>query len=113
VQYTLRYFRIVPIGYAFFAAAFIEANVFQWISRSWPGFWITLARVCIAVVITAITTVALDLPIWWIWIAIVIGSIIASIGWLVWTWRALIASRPQDAEDDFIDAEEILLPPVG
>jgi Na+-driven multidrug efflux pump len=29
VQYTLRYFRIVPIGYAFFAAAFIEANVFQ------------------------------------------------------------------------------------
>ena len=113
-DYTLKYFRIVPLGYAFFAIAFIEANVFQGIGRSWPGFWITLSRVLIAVGISAVATSVFELPISWVWISIVIGSVIASLGGLARTWRALRNSKSSDAiDEDIVDAEEVFPQPVG
>lgn len=83
-QYALDYFRIVPFGYVFFAVAFIEANIFQGLGRSWPGFWITLGRVGVAIAITVIATKYLMLPIWSVWLAIVIGSVVASLLGLLW-----------------------------
>lgn len=112
--YALSYFYIVPVGYVFFAAAFIEANVFQGIGRSWPGFWITLGRVGIAVAITATATMALSLPIWTVWVSIVIGSVVASgIGFL-WIRNALAQTSPTQApQEHVLKAEEVLPPPIG
>jgi putative MATE family efflux protein len=113
-EYALQYFLIVPFGYAFFAVAFVEANVFQGIGRSWPGFWITLVRVGVAVGITAIAVIVFSLQIWSVWLSIVVSSIIASTLGFVWVWRALEAARPKDASPDYVlEGEETLPPPVG
>lgn len=113
-SYALQYFHIVPIGYAFFAAAFIEANAFQGIGRSWPGFWITFGRIGIAVAITAVATTVFGLPIWSVWFSIVAGSVVASLVGLWWVQATLKHTRPKDALDEFeIRAEEVLPPPVG
>lgn len=112
--YALLYFHIVPIGYVFFAVAFIEANAFQGIGRSWPGFWITLLRIGIAIFIAAIATKVLMLPIWSVWISIVIGSVIASVVGLIWLRHTLNRAKPKDAEEESVlAAEEVLPPPVG
>jgi putative MATE family efflux protein len=112
--YALSYFRIVPLGYVFFATAFIEANVFQGIGRSWPGFWITLGRVGIAVAITYTVTSVFSLPIWSVWLAVVAGSIVASVIGFVWVRRALAYAQPNSAPAEYIiQGEEILPPPIG
>lgn len=88
-EYALSYFMIVPLGYIFFSIAFIEANIFQGIGRSWPGFWITFARIGISLLLTYISIHVFVLDIWAVWTAIVIGSVIASTFGLVWVKRAL------------------------
>jgi putative MATE family efflux protein len=111
-EYALQYFHIVPLGYAFFAVAFIVANIFQGIGRSWPGFWITTMRVGISLVITVVAINTPSPQIWFIWIAIVVGSIIASMCGLVWVRRALAATNPKMPLPDYI-LEEVLPPPIG
>lgn len=88
-DYALLYFKVVPIGYAFFAVAFIEANIFQGIGRSWPGFWITLGRVGLSITGTFVSVKILNLPIWSIWLSIVIGSVISSVLGFIWIKNAL------------------------
>ena len=108
-DYALQYFRIVPLGYVFFAVAFIEANIFQGIGRSWPGFWITFARIGISLIITFLTIRVFSLEIWSVWISIVIGSIIASSFGLVWVKHALASATPKEAPPSYVpDAEEVL-----
>lgn len=112
--YALQYFRVVPLGYVFFAAAFIEANVFQALGRSWPGFWITFGRVGLAIAATIVALHVLALPIWSVWVAIVFGSVVAASIGFVWLMHALKKSAPQDAPSKFVlEAEEALPPPVG
>ncbi len=96
VDYTLLYFRIVPIGYIFFAIAFIEANIFQGIGRSWPGFWITLARVTISIIIAFLSLKLFNLSISSVWIAIVIGSVVSSIFGYAWVRKAIENAQPVD-----------------
>lgn len=114
-DYALEYFQLVPISYIFFAIASIEANIFQGIGRSWPGFWITCARIVISVLITIISLKFFSLDIWSVWVSIVIGSIIASLSGLVWVRRALVLEElKQVIPNDFpIEGEEILALPVG
>lgn len=113
-EYALQYFRIVPLGYVFFAVAFIEANIFQGIGRSWPGFWITLARVGVSLVITMLALRVFSLQIWSVWISIVIGSVIASVAGLFWVRRALLTATPNEAAPSYVlEAEEVLTPPIG
>ncbi|MBU2985475.1 MATE family efflux transporter [Saccharophagus degradans] len=94
-EYALHYFRIVPLGYIFFAVAFIEVSIFQGIGRSWPGFWITLARIGISLVISFITINLLSLELWTVWLSIVVGSVIASLFGLLWLKRALASAQQQ------------------
>ncbi len=89
-HYTLQYFHIVPLGYAFFAAAFIEANVFQGLGRSWPGFWVTLGRVGATVILAQVALSMLSLPIWSVWASIALGGVVASVLGFVWVRYALI-----------------------
>lgn len=108
-QYSLEYFYIVPIGYVFFAVAFIEANVFQGIGRSWPGFWITFVRISLAVVFSAIATKALALPIWAVWSSIVVGSLISAVLGFFWLVKALDNAKPEEAPQDYVlEAEEVI-----
>lgn len=99
-EYALQYFRIVPLGYLFFAVAFIEASIFQGIGKSWPGFWITFARIGIALAISFITINIFELEIWTVWIAIVAGSVIASLFGLLWLKRALTSAQQEAQQAD-------------
>ncbi len=99
-EYALQYFRIVPLGYLFFAVAFIEASIFQGIGKSWPGFWITFARIGIALAISFITINIFELEIWTVWIAIVVGSVIASLFGLLWLKRALTSAQQEAQHAD-------------
>lgn len=92
-EYAMSYFMIVPLGYIFFSIAFIEANIFQGIGRSWPGFWITFARIGISLCLTYISLNVLALDIWAVWVTIVIGSVVASTFGLVWLKRALTQAQ--------------------
>ncbi|WP_448249513.1 MATE family efflux transporter [Thalassotalea agariperforans] len=107
-EYALQYFRIVPLGYIFFAVAFIEASIFQGIGRSWPGFWITLARIGISLVISFITINLLSLELWTVWLSIVIGSVIASLFGLLWLKRALASAQQQETANESLQVEEVI-----
>jgi putative MATE family efflux protein len=113
-EYTLSYFHIVPLGYIFFSAAFIEANLFQGLGKSWPGFWITLGRVGIALGLTIVATKVLALPIWSVWVSIVIGSVIAATVGYWWVRSALKKALPKDMPKQYeVEAEEVLVAPIG
>ncbi|NMM40587.1 MATE family efflux transporter [Pseudoalteromonas arctica] len=109
-EYALQYFRIVPLGYLFFAVAFIEASIFQGIGKSWPGFWITFARIGISIAISVITINVFGLEIWTVWIAIVVGSVIASLFGLLWLKRALTSAQREEQQTDQELAREEALP---
>ncbi|MEC9282864.1 MAG: MATE family efflux transporter [Bdellovibrionota bacterium] len=107
--YSLSYFYIVPIGYAFFAMAFIEANVFQGIGRSWPGFWITFTRIGLAVAFSSIAIKVFKLGIWAVWTSIVAGSVLASLFGLFWVVKALDQAKPEESPDEYtLEAEEVI-----
>tara|TARA_B100001971_G_scaffold215195_1_gene260270 strand:- start:98121 stop:99524 length:1404 start_codon:yes stop_codon:yes gene_type:complete len=114
VKYALLYFQIVPIGYVFFAIAFIEANVFQGIGRSWPGFWITFARVSISVTSASICLKWLNLPIAAVWSSIVVGSVISSSFGFLWVKKAIHAAKPIEIPSlEELESESQLTPPIG
>ena len=88
--YTLSYFHIVALSYAFLAAMMVEANAFQAVGRSWPGFWISFLRlVVIAMPMSYVGTVILGYSITAIWGAIVLGNIISSVVGYFWIHRVL------------------------
>ena len=83
------YFWIVPLGYVFFAATFIEASLFQGYGRSWPGFWITCLRVGITAALSVFAVLWLDMPIWSVWVAIVFGSVVTAVVGYIWLRRVM------------------------
>lgn len=114
VAYTVRYFHIVPLGYAFFSLAFIEANVFQGLGRSWPGFWITFARVGAAFSLAWISVRMLGLPIWSVWASLAASSVLVSAAGFAWVLRAMKGMTPRSPGLGHApEAEEILTAPVG
>lgn len=109
-EYALLYFNIVPLGYMFFAVAFIEASIFQGIGRSWPGFWITFARIGISLVITYLCVSLFSFEIWTVWLSIVIGSVIASTFGLLWLKRALASAQQKSVTPNSdLEGKEVLL----
>ena len=86
VKDTVSYLRIVALlSYGLLALAMIEANAFQALGKSWPGFWIFFLRfVVITLPLTYILTSVLDYPIIAVWISIVIGSLISAVIGYFW-----------------------------
>lgn len=82
--YALTYFRIVALSYGFLAAMMVEANAFQAVGKSWPGFWISLLRfIGISMPLAYVFAVVWQYSIEAVWLAIVVGNICAAIiGWL-------------------------------
>ena len=89
-EYASSYFCSVTLSYGFLAAMMVEANSFQAIGRSWPGFWIFLLRVFIVTVpISYISTQVYSLSITSIWNAVIAGNLAASIIRYFWIKNAI------------------------
>lgn len=88
-EYALAYFRIVPLGYPFFAIAFIETSLFQGFGRSWPGFWITFGRVIMIVALAYAGVMAWNMSISFVWLSLMIGSVVSSLVGFVWIQRVI------------------------
>lgn len=90
VGYALQYLHYVPLSYAFLAMMMIEANAFQALGRSWPGFWIMFVRYAlIALPLSYVLTFVYDFPIVGVWIALILGNIIAAVIGYIWVQKTL------------------------
>lgn len=88
--YAMSYIWVVSLSYGFLAAMMVEANAFQAIGRSWPGFWIVFLRfVGISIPLSLLLTQVWDVGIMGIWTAIILGNVVASIVGYFWITRAL------------------------
>ncbi|MDH5597093.1 MAG: MATE family efflux transporter [Candidatus Peregrinibacteria bacterium] len=89
-HYALLYFRSVAFSYTFIAAMMVEANGFQAIGRSWPGFWIMFLRfIVISIPMSYVLSFVFDFSIMGIWSALIAGNTIASIIGYLWLQRTL------------------------
>lgn len=89
-RHSLSYVWIVALSYGFLSAMMIEANAFQALGKSWPGFWIFVLRfVVISVPLSYILTQVYHLPITGIWASIAIGNLVASIVGYFWITKTL------------------------
>jgi putative MATE family efflux protein len=84
-EYAKSYMWSVALSYGFLAALMVEANAFQALGRSWPGFWIFLLRLMgVSIPLAYILTQILHLSIIAIWISLALGNIIAAIIGYLW-----------------------------
>lgn len=108
--YAVKYFHIVPLGYAFFSLAFIEANVFQGLGRSWPGFWITLARVALAFGLAYLAVRVWTYPIQAVWAALAVSSVAVSVIGFIWVLQAMKGIKPQSGAAGMPKESDIVIP---
>jgi len=89
-EYARYYMWTVALTYGFLAAMMVEASAFQAIGKSWPGFWIFFLRfMVISIPLAYISTQVFHFPIIAIWLAIVVGNIIAAVVGYLWITRTL------------------------
>lgn len=89
-SYTISYIIIVGLSFGFLAATMVEANAFQAIGKSWPGFWIIVLRILVITIpLSIIFTQGLNLPIMFIWISMLIGNVVAAIVGYFWIKKAM------------------------
>lgn len=90
MAYTLTYMRTVAFSYCFLAAMMVEANAFQAMGKSWPGFWISFLRfIALSLPISYVTVFLWGWPIEAVWMSIVVGNVGAAIVGYVWVWNKL------------------------
>ena len=96
-DYTSQYIWSVALTYGFLSMMMVEASAFQGIGRSWPGFWIFLLKFfVIAIPISYVLASVLRFPIISVWIAILLGNLIASgVGYL-WVRKAFAKLTPPE-----------------
>jgi putative MATE family efflux protein len=89
-EYARSYIWTVALSYGFLAALMVEANAFQAIGRSWPGFWIFVLRIVgVALPIAYVGTQILQLSIVVIWISITAGNVVAAVVGYFWIKKSL------------------------
>ncbi len=77
--YAGSYMWSVVLSYGFLAAAMVEANAFQAIGRSWPGFWIFFIKFAIiSVPLSYVSAQIFNFPIIGMWVAIIAGNVVSS-----------------------------------
>jgi len=90
VDYARSYMWTVALTYGFLAASMVEANAFQALGKSWPGFWIFILRFAvISIPAGYLFTLVFDLSIISMWFAIIAGNIISAIVGYVWIKKTL------------------------
>lgn len=89
-RYAQLYMWTVALSYGFLAATMVEANAFQAIGRSWPGFWIFFIRfIAVSIPLSYLLTQVFHLPILAIWASLIVGNIVASSIGYVWITKTL------------------------
>lgn len=90
VEYARGYIYSVTLSYGFLATLMVEANSFQSINKSWPGFWLFLLRVFIIIIpLCYIFTQVYHYSIESIWTAVIIGNVISCVAGYIWIKREL------------------------
>lgn len=90
MDYTVQYFRTVAFVYAFLAAVMIQANGFQAIGRSWPGFWITVLRLFVIIVPLSLYLIYVqEMSMLGLWIAMTVGNVASAVVGYFWINRSL------------------------
>jgi Na+-driven multidrug efflux pump len=91
----------VALSFGFLAALLVEANSFQAIGRSWPGFWIFFIRVFgVMAPVAYLSAVVFELSIYGVWGAVIAGNVIASVTGYFWINRALNKEEPAEKENE-------------
>jgi Na+-driven multidrug efflux pump len=67
----------------------VEANAFQAIGKSWPGFWLFILRVGTTLSLAYFLTYHLDMSIMAVWGAVITGNILASVVGYFWITKTL------------------------
>ncbi|MBO6518038.1 MAG: MATE family efflux transporter [Bacteroidia bacterium] len=84
-EYASSYMWTVAFSYGFLSSLMVEANAFQSIGKSWPGFWIFLLRVLgITIPLSYVLTVHYNLSIYAIWGAVIAGNIVSAVLGFFW-----------------------------
>ena len=97
-DYAVWYTWTVALTYGFLAAAMVEANAFQAMGRSWPGFWIYFLRfIGVAIPLSFLTTQVLGFSILGIWLSLVAANIISAAVGYVWIKKNLEKFDPKHA----------------
>lgn len=100
-EYALQYIWIVALSYGFLAASFIEANAFQAIGKSWPGFWIFFVRfIVISIPLAYVLTNVFHFPIAGVWWALALGNVVSAVFGYIWITRALKTIQKSDVPVD-------------
>lgn len=89
--YAVSYMRLVALlSYGFLAAIMVEANAFQAMGRSWPGFWIFFLRfMVITIPLSYVLTQVFGFPIIAIWISLVVGNLVSATLGYFWAVRSI------------------------
>jgi Na+-driven multidrug efflux pump len=87
----------VPFSYGLFAMVFVEINSLQGIGRSWTGFLLSLARICLAIPAAYLLLHVLRLPLFTAWLAIVAANALMAFVGLRWVRGSLrhLETQPQ------------------
>ena len=88
-EYSRAYFLTVPFSYGLFAMVFVEINSLQGIGRSWTGFLLSLARICLAIPAAYLLLSVLRLPLFTGWLAIVAANALMAAAGLRWVQGSL------------------------
>ena len=68
----------------------VEANAFQAIGRSWPGFWISFLRlVIITIPLSYLLTQIYNFPIIAVWGAMLLGNVVAATLGYIWIKKTM------------------------
>lgn len=112
-DYARSYMWTVALSYGFLASMMVEANAFQSINKSWPGFWIFLLRVAgITLPMSYVLTVIYDYPIEAVWISVIAGNVISTVLGYFWIGGKLrnltIEEIPVQGDDQTAEPGDIL-----
>lgn len=89
-SYTYSYMWTVALSYGFLAAMMVQANAFQSINRSWPGFWIYLLRTAgLSIPLSYLLTAVFNFSIMAVWLSVVAGNVISAVAGYFWVKRKL------------------------
>ena len=100
IQYSILYTRIVEISFVFATVSILARAYFQAIGKPFPGFILTLLRLLIITVPTALVLAyVFNFGIYGAWIGIIAGNIISAVISFIWVNRSLkhseIISMPE------------------
>jgi putative MATE family efflux protein len=93
--YSRAYFLTVPFSYGLFAMVFVEILSLQGVGRSWTGFLVSLARICIAIPAAYVFLHVLRLPLFTAWLAIVGANALMAAAGLRWVRTSLMGLESQ------------------